>query len=219
MKVEGRHVLPHDREVVWEALMNPALLSRTLPGCEALEPDGENAWKGTLRVQVGPVRGVFKGRLELADLDRPDGYRMRLRGQGPTGFMDGEGTISLEDEAEDSTDLCYDLEFQVGGRIAGVGQRVLDSSARAIARQGLEGLEREMASRSAGAGDSSGLPAPHGDDRPEPRARTGGPTQAELAARIARDVAADLVPPKSRPWIVAGLLALLALLAAVLWPS
>lgn len=192
MKLAGSHPLPHPRERVWDALMDPEVLSRTLPGCERLERSGENAFAGALNVQVGPVKGAFQGTLELTDLRPPESYRMKLQGQGPQGFLTGEGEVRLE-ETPDGTLVHYDLDAQTGGRIAGVGQRLLESSAKVIARQGLEGLERQLAAR-----HPAGGPAP---------------TQAEFAGRFARGLWQELVPPRARPWVVAAALALLALLA------
>lgn len=206
MKVEGEHVLPFPRPRVWEALMDPALLSRTLPGCERLESTGENAYRGVMKVQVGPVRGVFQGQLALSQVTPPEGYRMHLKGQGSTGFMDGEGTIALEEAGEGATRLRYDLDFQVGGRIAGVGQRVLEASGRSVARQGLEGLEREIAGPSptmATATASATAPAVAAAPRREP-------SQAAMASRLAADVAADLtrglVPVEHRSLWAGGIL-------------
>lgn len=148
MKLSGSHPLPYPRPVVWRALMDPEVLSRTLPGCERLEATGDGAFAGTLTVQVGPVRGHFDGTLEMTERVEPERYHMRLAGQGSSGFLTGEGEVRLEEaEGGAATVLHYDLEAQVGGRIAGVGQRLLDSSARVIARQGLEGLERQLAVR------------------------------------------------------------------------
>ena len=206
MKVQGTHTFQAPRELVWRALLDPEVLARTLPGCEKLERVGEDEMRGVLNVQVGPVKGQFQGTLRLTDLEPLEGYHMRLRGEGPAGFMEGEGDLRLAGEGE-ATTLTYDLDAQVGGRIAGVGQRLLDSSAKSIARQGLEGLGRELeALKQAGAAATAEAPV-----APPPR-----PTQAEVAARVAGDVARDLVPPRTRPWVVAGALAALTLLILVI---
>jgi uncharacterized protein len=157
MKLSGSHPLPYPRPVVWRALMDPEVLSRTLPGCERLEATGDGAFAGSLSVQVGPVRGQFDGTLEMTERVEPERYHMRLAGQGSSGFLSGEGQVRLEEaEGGAATLLHYDLEAQVGGRIAGVGQRLLDSSARVIARQGLEGLEKQLAVRHVAAGGQVG---------------------------------------------------------------
>jgi carbon monoxide dehydrogenase subunit G len=231
VKLVGRHHLAFPRQVVWDALLDPAVLSRTLPGCESLERTGEGAFRGRLKVQVGPVRGDFEGTLELTDLAPPESYRMSLQGEGPSGFMTGAGTVRLA-EVEGGTDVHYDLDAQVGGRIAGVGQRLLDSSARVITRQGLEGLERQLAARRAAVLAAEGAPpetvvaaAAAGDDAagaappaatgpaPAPAAAEGppAPSQGEFAVRFARGLWQEMVPAPARPWVVAGGLAVLAL--------
>jgi hypothetical protein len=213
LKLAGEHRFEAPRELVWRALLDPAILARTLPGCERLEQVEENDFRGVLNVQVGPVKGQFQGTLLLSDLKVLESYRMKLDGSGPAGFLRGEGTVALA-EAGDGTLLSYDLEAQVGGRMAGVGQRLLDSSARSIARQGLEGLGRQLAALQAAAPPAAGMPAASVPPAPLPPP---SPTQAAVAARVARDVAADLVPPSRRPWIIAVVVAVLGVLVFTLF--
>lgn len=231
MKLAGSHRLAHPRPVVWDALMDPDVLSRTLPGCERLETTGDGAFSGALTVAIGPVRGQFEGTLEMTDLQPPERYHMKLAGQGASGFLTGEGEVRLEEaDGGAATVVHYDLDAQVGGRIAGVGQRLLDSSAKVIARQGLEGLERQLATRGtarAGA-TASGETAPSGaGHRPAdetgtaggaapvhhatPATPAGSPGQAAFAARFVRGLWQEMVPPAARPWVIGGLVLLLAL--------
>jgi carbon monoxide dehydrogenase subunit G len=158
MKIQGTYRFPAPRTAVWQALLDPEVLVRTLPGCERLERDGENRFVGALQVAIGPVKGTFKGHLELFDLEPPNGYRMKLEGAGQPGQMSGEGTIRLADDG-DGTNLSYDLDAKIGGKIAGVGQRLLDASAKVITRQGLEGLEAQLRARYP-AGTPAAAPAP-----------------------------------------------------------
>jgi hypothetical protein len=122
--------------------------------------------------------------------------------------MTGEGDLNLTD-AGGSTVLAYDLDTQVGGRVAGVGQRLIESSAKSITRQGLEGLARELAAMAPVAGapvETGAAPVASAASIPPPVQ----PTQAQVAARVASDVARDLVPPERRPWLIGGLLLVLA---------
>ena len=144
MKIQGEHTFDAPRERVWRALLDPEVLTRTLPGCERLERTGENEYRGVLNVQIGPVKGQFQGTLQLADILPLEGYHMKLDGSGPSGFINGQGELRLAD-APAGTTLRYDLDAQIGGRIAGLGQRLVESSAKSITRQGLEGLARELA--------------------------------------------------------------------------
>lgn len=203
MKIQGEHTFDAPRALVWQALLDPAVLARVLPGTERLEQVSDNEFRGAMNVQVGPVKGQFQGTLQLTNLVPPEGYHMKLEGNGPNGFMNGEGEIRLAD-APAGTTLRYDLDAQVGGRVAGVGQRLLESSARAITKQGLEGLSRELLAMKAAAASAAPVVPPV------------APTQAEFAARVAGDVARDLVPAERRPWMIGAGLALLALIVFLL---
>jgi carbon monoxide dehydrogenase subunit G len=203
MKIQGERTLPYPRETVWRAILDPEVLSNTLPGCKRLEATGDNSFAGTLDVSVGPIKGRFKGTLDLLDLDPRNGYRMKLDGRGPAGFMTGEGTLELAD-ADGGTTIRYDLDAKIGGRIAGLGQRVLESSARVITEQGFEGLERQLA-----AARTDAAAAAADETAPPP------PSQTELAAKVATGVLSDLIPPGVRPWLAVGIIAAIAILTVV----
>lgn len=212
MKLSGEYSYDVPRDQVWEALLDPEVLSRTLPGCEDLQRIGENEYAGKLKMKVGPVQGVFEGKVKLSDLDPPNGYHLRIDGRGAPGFMNGDGRLTLEDQGN-STLLRYEIEAQVGGRIASVGQRLLDSSAKVITKQGLEGLARQLETSSdqesgAGAGDGMGTATP------EP---TAAPSQAGFAGAFVTGLVDELVPKERQPLLaVAGLLAALAIIAVVM---
>jgi len=180
-------------------LLDPAVLARTLPGAAGLEQTGEHSFKGALNVQVGPVKGQFQGTLELTDVAPLTGYHMKLSGSGPSGFMNGQGTLKLADAEGGGTRVIYDLDADVGGRIAGVGQRLLESSAKVITRQGLEGLGRELAALKEAEATATPMVPPV------------QPTQTVLAAKVAGGVLAELVPQQRRPWLVGAVLLVLAL--------
>jgi carbon monoxide dehydrogenase subunit G len=225
MKIQGSHTFDAPRDRVWRALLDPEVLARTLPGCEKLERVGEMDYKGVLNVQVGPVKGQFQGMLQLSDLVALEGYHMKLDGKGPAGFMTGQGDLRLAGEGG-STTLTYDIDTQVGGRVASVGQRLMESSARSITRQGLEGLARELAVMEDPpaptvetapvtpiASDHSDVPDTPAPVRPAPPVpQVVHPTQTEVAARVAADVARDLVPPQRRPLLLMGTLLALTVL-------
>jgi carbon monoxide dehydrogenase subunit G len=202
MKIEGRRTIDAPRSVVWEALLDPEVLRKTLPGCEKLERVGEHRFEGALDIRVGPVQGKFQGTVELTDLDPENGYRLVMDGRGPAGFVKGDGAIRLEGEGV-STDLVYDVDAQVGGRIAGVGQRLLDSSSRVITRQALDGLELQLQARQAAAAG-------------EPAEEIEAPTQGEFAAGFAKGMAEELVPPERRAPILVGVAIAVVVIALVL---
>lgn len=212
MKLQGTYTFDAPRERVWRALLDPAVLARTLPGCEKLERVAENSYLGVLNVQVGPVKGQFQGTLVLTDVRPLEGYHMKLDGKGPAGFMNGEGDLRLT-EAGSATELAYDIDSQVGGRVAAVGQRLLESSSKSVARQGLEGLAREISAMGESeAAESEAAPAPV----PPPTQLSQTELAARVAGDVARDMARDLVPPERRPWLIGGALLAMAVIGLLL---
>jgi carbon monoxide dehydrogenase subunit G len=200
VKLEGSYTFDAPRELVWEMFFDPQVLARTMPGCEKLDLVDENTFEGKMRMQVGPVQGVFKGTVVLSDLQEPETYHMQVDGQGPSGFMKGEGDIRLEQTAE-GTVMHYVGEAQVGGRIAQVGQRLMDSSARAIVKQSLDNLAKQVDARR----QNGQAPQSSGDAGNQPVEKAPPPpSQTEFALGVAREMASDLLPPDKQPQIVAG---------------
>lgn len=204
MKIQGEYTFDAPRELVWQALLDPEVLARVLPGGEKLERTGDNSFRGALNVQVGPVKGQFQGTLDLTDVRPLEGYHMKLSGNGPAGFMNGQGTIALAPAEEGKTVLAYDIDADVGGRIAGVGQRLLESSGKVITRQGLEGLARELAAMKEAAATQTPVQLP------------AQPSQAEMAAKVAAGVAGELVPREKRPWLAGAIVVIFLLLGYLL---
>lgn len=200
MKIKGSHTFAVSRNIVWEAILDPEVLSRTLPGCEDMAPVGENQFRGKLKMKVGPVQGVFEGGVELLDLDPPNGYNLKMDGKGAPGFVNGTGSLRLEDADDGGTLLHYDIDARVGGRIAAVGQRLLDSSAKVLTRQGIQGLEAQLETRAASAATAEAAAASNGDAEP--------PSQAAFAGRFAAGLARELWP-----YFAGGALVVLALIA------
>lgn len=146
MRVAGEYTIAAPRNEVWAALLDPEVLAGTLPGFQRLERVDDHTFTGALTLGVGPVQGRFDGRLELSELVPPESYRLKMQGRGTPGFVEGDGKVWLED-AETGTLLNYELEVQVGGRIAGVGQRLLEMVSRTMTKQALERLEKAILER------------------------------------------------------------------------
>lgn len=134
MKLEGSHDIPGPRERVWAAFQDPAVLRQAIPGCEKLEAIGDGEYKATLKIGVAAVKGTFEGKVRLFDLKSPESYRMAVEGSGGPGFIRGETQISLA-EADGGTRVTYTADVQVGGLIAGVGQRMLGGVSKMMADQ------------------------------------------------------------------------------------
>src|SRR5919202_1500081 len=125
MKIEGTHELRARRERVFQALTDPEVLKRCIPGCESLEKTGENAYAATLRAGVGSIKGLFKGNVRLEEMRPPEHYRIVVDGKGQPGFLKGSGDLDLE-ESDGATLIRYAGDMQVGGTIVGVGQRMIE---------------------------------------------------------------------------------------------
>lgn len=142
MKIEGTHELHASRERVYQALTDPVVLQRCIPGCERLEKTGENSYSATLRTGVGSIKGVFTGSVQLEDMQPPSHYRMIVSGKGQPGFLKGSGELNLE-ERDATTIVSYNGDVQVGGTIAGVGQRMIQGTAKMMAAQFFTAIEAE----------------------------------------------------------------------------
>ncbi len=133
MELKNSQLLPVDRETAWKALNDPEALRAALAGCESIEATGENAYAVAMTASVGPVKARFKGRLTLSDVIPPASYTLHFDGQGgPAGFGKGTARVELVPEGT-GTRLNYAVTAQVGGKIAQVGQRLIDGAARKMA--------------------------------------------------------------------------------------
>ena len=184
MKVEGTYLFEAAREEVWKALMDPNVLSAAIPGGEKLEKIGENEYEAVINIRIGPVQGKFDGKVELFDIVEPESYKMKVNGQGTAGFLDGEGDVSLF-ETDEGTVMSYSGDAQIGGKIAGVGQRLVDSSAKSIIRQGLESISAQVKARTEGVDSNEAAPAAV--------AAVAAPSASAIAATVAKDVTKDVV--------------------------
>lgn len=133
LEMTGEYVLPKDRATVYAALNDPEVLKRCIPGCEELEKQSDTEMAAVVRVELGPVKARFKGKVRLEDLDPPNGYHIVGEGEGGVaGFAKGGANVNLT-EVPEGTKLTYRAEANVGGKIAQLGQRLLAGSAKKIA--------------------------------------------------------------------------------------
>lgn len=201
VELVGEHEFAAPQELVWEMVMDPEVLAMTISGCEKLERIDENTLQGLLNLRVGPVQGIFQGKVESTDVHPPRSLHMIISGSGPAGVVRGEGNITLE-ALPTATRLRYDGAVQVSGRIASVGQRVMDSSAKSIVRQCLQNLERQIEARLEPAPELEPGPGTVEDVLPVAPV---APSQTEFALNVARDVIGDLVSQPRERSVLIGL--------------
>ena len=148
MTLGGTFTFDGPRAAVFALLQDPAVLAKALPGTKRLDRTGEDRFEGVMKVSVGPVTAAeFAVTVELTDKVAPEGFTMLIDGKGAVGFTKGTATVRLEEQAGPKTVMTYTSDVQVGGTIAAVGQRLLESVGKMMSKQALAALNRELASR------------------------------------------------------------------------
>ena len=135
MEMTGEYKIPAPRQKVWEALNDPEVLKTCIPGCQELNKESDTELTATVKSKVGPVSATFKGKVTLSDIDAPNGYKIFGEGTGGVaGFAKGGAEVKLADDG-DGTLLTYEATGQVGGKLAQIGSRLIDSTAKKMANE------------------------------------------------------------------------------------
>ena len=132
MKLSGSYQIKLEKQKVWEALNNPEILKKAIPGCEEFIKKSDTEFTARAKNKIGPFNASFTGDIELKDIDAPNSYKITGSGNSPVGFASGEASVKLE-EKDGITDLVYSVEANVGGKIAQVGSRLIDMTAKKMA--------------------------------------------------------------------------------------
>lgn len=133
MQITGEYRIPAPRQAVWDALNDPEILTQCIPGCEELIRTDEGGFEAKVTAKVGPVRAKFNGKVELSDIDPPNGYTISGQGTGgAAGFAKGGAKVSLADDGGE-TMLSYSVDASVGGKLAQIGSRLIDATAKKMA--------------------------------------------------------------------------------------
>jgi carbon monoxide dehydrogenase subunit G len=148
MKVSGSYTVPAPRERAYALLQDPAVLAKCMPGCESLDKIGEDEYAMRMKMLLGSMSGLFEGKVKISDAHPPLSFRLMVTGAGKIGFMKGEGVLTLA-PIEDKTTVQYEGDVQVGGTIAVVGQRLIDTTAKMLIKRFFETLSREAATTAA----------------------------------------------------------------------
>jgi uncharacterized protein len=148
MILNGTFTFKGPRLVVWDLLQDPAVLAKALPGTKTLTKTADDHYEGVMKVSVGPMTAAeFTVIVELKDKVAPEKFSMHIDGKGGVGFTSGVATIALEELPGPLTVMTYSSDVQIGGRIAGLGQRLLESASKMMTRQALDALEKELQAR------------------------------------------------------------------------
>lgn len=194
MKMSGEEVIPAPRQQVWEALNDPEVLKRCIPGCEEIRKTSPTEFEARVVAKVGPVKAGFNGAVTLSELDPPNSYVISGEGKGgAAGFAKGGARVNLED-AEGGTRLRYDVDAQVGGKLAQIGSRLIDSTAKKMADQFFRNFAEAATELSAAATPAAEVPeAPatpakktRAPRKTTSRAKTAGAAQSTTGARKTR---------------------------------
>ncbi len=132
MKLSGSYQINLSKEKVWEALNDPEVLKKAIPGCEEFTKNSDTQFTAKATNKIGPFNASFTGDIELTDLNPPNSYKIIGSGNSPVGFASGEAKVKLEDHSG-GTNLIYEVEANVGGKIAQVGSRLIDMTAKKMA--------------------------------------------------------------------------------------
>jgi uncharacterized protein len=194
MEMQGSVVIPAPRQAVWDALNDPEVLRRSIPGCQSINQTSPTEIDAIVKAKVGPVSATFQGKVTLSDLDPPNGYTISGEGKGgAAGFAKGGAKVHLTDEAG-GTRLSYEVTATVGGKLAQIGSRLIDSTSKKLADEFFANFSRNVGGPSAESAPVSAAPGEASTPTPTPK------------------------PAESRglsPWI--WIPALVAVIGAILW--
>ena len=202
MKIGGEYIFNGPREDVWEIIRDPEVLATALPGTKSLDKVGENEYAGEMNVRVGPVAGLFSGRLVVSNEVPPESCTLTVDGRGSPGFINGTGNVVLSDKGDETTLMTYDGDVQIGGRLASVGQRLLDTASKSMIRQGLEALDMALQARVAAKAEGKEV-----EYTP--------PTESQFMTAVAKDMAGEIFTTSRIIWIVIAILVIAGIIAAI----
>ena len=203
MKIEGEYTFDGPRDEVWEVMRDPEVLASALPGTQSLDQISENEYQGEMQVRIGPVAGLFSGHVIAGFLLKPGRLTMSVEGRGKPGFVKGTGDVQLIAQETDKTLMKYQGDMQVGGRLASVGQRMMDSVSKSLLKQGLDSINQAVLARHAAQTTGEEI-----EYQP--------PSESEFAASVAKDMAGDVLSSRRMLWIAGVVIVIVVLLVVYL---
>ncbi len=202
MKLVGEYTFDGPREEVWKIVRDPEVLSTALPGTQSLEQISLSEYRGAMNVRVGPVGGEFMGKLTVSNEVPPESLTLTVEGKGKPGFLNGSGNIHLIPQEAGKTLMKYDGEVQIGGRLASVGQRLLDTASKSIISQALDSMNQALQARMVAQATGETV-----DYKP--------PSETSFAAAVAKDMALKFFSSRV-VWIVIAILIILILVVILI---
>lgn len=220
VELTGEYIFPVSPEVLWDALQNPDLLACVLPGCQKIERVADNEFKGNIKISMGPVQGAFQGTVVYSKLQPPESLTLVMKARGPSGIVNGEGALILT-PTPTGTLLTYQGEGQVGGRMASVSQRLMESSAKAITKQSLQSLETQVAfqAKPQVVADGEAGTEPVEVAASPSAAPPAAPSQTEFMLGVTRELVDEYIPNPQHRRLLAGTAVFLTLVALLEWFS
>ena len=200
MKLEGEFTFNGSRQEVWDLLQDPDILANSLPGAKDMQKIGDDENQGEMIVKVGPLNGAFTANIILRDKVQPQSYTMVVESKGNVGFANGTAKIELAEKEEKSTLMKYTAELQVGGRLASVGQRMLDTVGRSLTRQGLEAMNNALKAR---------MNSDSGEGEQE---KFIPPSQSDIARGVAKDVMKESLLSNRIVWAITAVVIIIIIL-------
>lgn len=186
MKLDGEYLFNGPRAEVWKLVRDPDVLSTALPGTQSLNKISDTEFEGVMHLKIGPMAGDFAGKLVVSEEVPPESCTLTVEGKGAAGFVKGTGHVQLSEQADGKTLMKYTGDFQVGGKLASTGQRMIETVSKSMVRQGLDTLDKALEARTEAKARGQEV-----EYKP--------PTEAEFAGAVARDVAGGaLSSPKVR---------------------
>jgi carbon monoxide dehydrogenase subunit G len=149
MKITGEFIFDGTRDEVWKLFRDPEVLATALPGTQKLNKISETEYEGEINIRVGPIVGTFSGHILVSNEIPPESCTLTVEGSGKAGFLNGSGDVQFFEQGKDQTLMKYEGEAQIGGKLASVGQRLLDVTSKSLTKKGLETINQTMQERRA----------------------------------------------------------------------
>lgn len=193
MEIAGEYRIAADKQTVWEALNDPEILRESIPGCESVERQSDTQLTAVVKIRMGPVRATFKGKVTLSDLNPPDSYTISGEGEGGVaGFGRGSARVSLAD-VDGETLLTYAAKAEVGGKLAQIGSRLVESATRKLSKDFFEKFSKVVEASAAGTATSAPGGASDGASVPRPSDTSGRAGEPGVALNFSNVSAAIVV--------------------------